>query len=70
MDANGTLSTISVPTVIDDKTDVAYYKLNSNNELTTVVIEQKVSSAATLLNVTASVPAGQTGITSATEHAI
>ena len=66
VDANGTLSTISVPTVIDDKTDVAYYKLNSNNELTTVVIEQKVSSAATLLNVTASVPAGQTGITSAT----
>ena len=43
VDDNGVLTQISVPTVVDDKTDVVYYKLNSNNELTTVVIEQDVN---------------------------
>ena len=52
VDDNGVLTQISVPTVVDDKTDVVYYKLNSSDQLTTVVIEQNVAKAATMSGIT------------------
>ena len=61
VDDNGYLTTISVPTVVDDDTDIVYYKLNSSSQLTTVVIEQDVDSTATMSAITFSMTGTGTG---------
>ena len=65
VDTNGNISQSSVAGIATDKTDDVDFKI-TDGEVTTIVITQVNSPAKTLVSVTATVPAGQTGGTGAT----